>query len=275
MFQALGDLAAVDKFVNIQHHTAGTYAQLEMSTAPTRKRRLSVPQLLRLGSVLFRATLRSLTPSPCHCYCLGIMTTKTIKRMRRPPAAPTLRAKPKRGDFLPPDETAQSWERYVSGLELKQRRVVASQDAFLAAFAETGSVRTAAPAAGVLRSLVYYWQAHNLHRFKDRIDVAHHGFRERLQDIAIARIEEPQGNRGSDVLLLGTLNAHWPEKYRRDAMIVSNDASAQIWAQLTRLMADQVKQGITVTAPQTVEAQVRQVLGPGKPGESAESLDKS
>ena len=40
------------------------------------------------------------------------------------------------------------------------------------------------------------------------------GFREHLETVAMDRIADPQGNRGSDVLLLGMLNAAWPDKYR-------------------------------------------------------------
>jgi len=39
------------------------------------------------------------------------------------------------------------------------------------------------------------------------------------------RLENPQGNRGSDVLLISQLNARWPERYRQNSE--SKDASAK------------------------------------------------
>ena len=39
-------------------------------------------------------------------------------------------------------------------------------------------------------------------------------FADHLESMALTRIREPQGNRGSDVLLIAMLNAHRPELYR-------------------------------------------------------------
>jgi len=50
--------------------------------------------------------------------------------------------------------------------------------------------------------------------FKDLFDLANHSYRESLEDMAQERLENPQGNRGSDVLLIYQLNARWPERYR-------------------------------------------------------------
>ena len=50
--------------------------------------------------------------------------------------------------------------------------------------------------------------------FKELFELANHSYRESLEDMARERLENPQGNRGSDVLLISQLNARWPERYR-------------------------------------------------------------
>jgi len=118
---------------------------------------------------------------------------------------------------------------------------------------------------GLSRQLVYYWIAEDSYHFKSRLEHACHSFRERLQDIALSRIEEPQGNRGSDVLLMATLNAHWPEKYRRDSIIVNVDVAKDVLAEVRKLTAQRLAAAVTVEpGPATVAERVAGMLGPGE-----------
>ena len=88
--------------------------------------------------------------------------------------------------------------------------------AFLAAYAECGTIRRACRVVGVDRKTVYNWMRGDVDGFKELFELANHSYRESLEDLARERLENPQGNRGSDVLLISQLNARWPERYRQN-----------------------------------------------------------
>jgi len=96
----------------------------------------------------------------------------------------------------------------------KQRRDRMS--VFLGAYAECGTIRKACRVVGVDRKTVYNWLRGDVEGFKDLFELANHSYRESLEDMARERLENPQGNRGSDVLLISQLNARWPERYRQN-----------------------------------------------------------
>ena len=88
------------------------------------------------------------------------------------------------------------------------------QDRFLAAFRVRGTVSKAAEDAGIARETCYDWLQNDSQGFKDRMEEARRGFTETLENMMMDRLSEPQGNRGSDVLLMFSLNANNPSKYR-------------------------------------------------------------
>lgn len=98
----------------------------------------------------------------------------------------------------------------------------ARQGAFIAAYGEVGSVAKAAKAAGVPWGTVKSWMARDTYEFKTKYETAKEIFREYIQDVAWQRIlsQKPGDN---PLLLLNFLQAHWPEKYRRDANVGNND----------------------------------------------------
>jgi|TARA_R100000306_G_C4374771_1_gene141488 hypothetical protein len=98
----------------------------------------------------------------------------------------------------------------------------ANQDAFLAAFGTSGSVRSAAESVGIKRSTVDQWKSRNTHRFREKFRIAKEIFREYLQDIAVERIRD-QASNANPVLLITLLNAHYPELYRHDGRTATND----------------------------------------------------
>ena len=90
-----------------------------------------------------------------------------------------------------------------------KEETISVQNAFIAAYGECGTVRTAAKAAGVARSTVYKWEQDNTYGFKDKKLEALQVYREFLQDIARERVlaQNPKDN---PVLLLSMLNYHVP-----------------------------------------------------------------
>ncbi len=80
---------------------------------------------------------------------------------------------------------------------------------FLGAYAECGTIRKACRVVGVDRKTVYNWMRGDVEGSKELFELANHSYRESLEDMARERLENPQGNRGSDVLLISQLNARW------------------------------------------------------------------
>ena len=167
--------------------------------------------------------------------------------------------------FLPLDMSPHEWETYLANLDYGQKVSVARQDAFLKAYTDVGSIRSAAPGAGITRQTVHNWIKDDQYHFRSRFEQAILQFREQLQDLAIGRVKEQKPN-DNPVLLIAMLNAHWPEKYRRDTVVVANDASKQLVANLTQLMGQQMANQAAIEASpaeQTAEARVVKMLTNG------------
>lgn len=130
--------------------------------------------------------------------------------------------------------------------------MLANQQAVLEAFAKCGNLTQAAEAAGVHRSLPYQWldndatryavardagdgdsqidgldatdsdrgapstqldSRQNVPPFRARLALAERAYGDSLLRLMHERLHDPQGNRGSDVLLMFDIKAHHP-KYR-------------------------------------------------------------
>jgi hypothetical protein len=109
-----------------------------------------------------------------------------------------------------------------------------NQDAFLAAFAVSGTLKSAAEAIDIPRATIHAWARKDTHGFKVRYTEATEIFREYLQDIAVDRVKNQKPN-DNPVLLITLLNAHWPEKYRRDAHYADN-AAKEVMAEWKRFV---------------------------------------
>ena len=94
-----------------------------------------------------------------------------------------------------------------------KKNTEARQRAFLAEYAECGTILEAARAAGVGRTAVYDWQRDGRDGFRERIQHATPNFREHLEELAISRVHK-QGDNATPLLLITLLNANWPDKYR-------------------------------------------------------------
>ena len=99
--------------------------------------------------------------------------------------------------------------------DTQKTETLSRQKTFLAVYRETGSVRKSCDAMELKRPTVDSWIHRDLYGFKDQFRQALEDFREYLQDLAIGRVQDQKPN-DNPVLLITLLNAHWPEKYRRD-----------------------------------------------------------
>jgi hypothetical protein len=111
------------------------------------------------------------------------------------------------------------------------------QTVFLDAYAEAGTIRKAAKAAGVDRVTVYWWMKRDVLGFNERFEVhGRHAHREYLEDMVMDRLKDPQGNRGSDILLMAKNNAENPAKWRPNQQVADNTAK-EIIAKLREMAA--------------------------------------
>ena len=98
---------------------------------------------------------------------------------------------------------------------------------FLEAFEEWGTVKKGCEAAGVTRE-AYSWWHRTDPEFSKRVDLMRQSFAESLEALALDRVKNPDKNRGSDVLLLGLLNANMPAKYRPSVAMDQDSAKELI-----------------------------------------------
>ena len=95
--------------------------------------------------------------------------------------------------------------------------------------------------ANVDRSTVYAWGKADVQGFVARFQEAELEFRDKVQDIMLERIEEPEGNRGSDGLLSHLVNAVWPDKFR-DRPQQNEDIQLKIYEKLSEIASQDRKQ---------------------------------
>ena len=120
-----------------------------------------------------------------------------------------------------------------------QEAIRASQKkTLLVALEEWGTVRKACQVAGVSRPVFYLWNS-NDPEFSVSADAARKSFAESLEELALDRVRNPDKGKGSDILLLGLLNANMPHKFR--PQLSMNEDSAKELIVEWRKAAKEVK----------------------------------
>ena len=165
----------------------------------------------------------------------------------------------------PGEDWPTFWTRYLASLTVRELQTVATQDRYLKAYSELGTVTHAADRAGIVRWTAYEWHVQDAHHFRVRLEKARDAFVDSLESIALTRVKEPAGNRGSDVLLMGMLNANHPGKWRRDVTVIGGDLSKDILSEVRKLTAQRLASAVTVEpVPDTAEERVVKMLEPGE-----------
>ena len=127
---------------------------------------------------------------------------------------------------------------------IEKKRVWDRQEVFLAAYRETGRIATAARQAGMTRWAVIHWQRGDVFDFRNRLEAAHHDWCEdKIEGLIDSRLESPEGNRGSDILLMFKAKAEMPSKYREEVKIIDTSATKDLLAELRRLGQAKVVEG--------------------------------
>lgn len=93
------------------------------------------------------------------------------------------------------------------------------------------------------KSTIYQWRKKS-RAFTDDMTAALEEFSDRLESIALDRVVNPVGSRGSDILLLGLLNANRPGKFR-------NNNNGSNSADSTRELLSAVRLKLSATTSKT------------------------
>ena len=148
------------------------------------------------------------------------------------------------------------------------------QDAFLNAYAKTGTITSAANALGLSRKTHYAW-IRNCDGYKERFDEAREELVESLEGAAVERARDgvvvekvydkdtgklvKEKYRHSDLLLLALLRANKPEKYRENFVGAgTEEEDFKLTADLASQLALQINK---VRAKQQAGAEVNGVNG--------------
>jgi hypothetical protein len=94
--------------------------------------------------------------------------------------------------------------------------------------------------------------------FMRKVSEAQVEFGEYLEEIALERVKNPDKNRGSDVLLLGLLNANLPTKFRPQ-FAMSEDSAKDLIIEWRKAARDRVREE-KVKEPEALPASVEKTL---------------
>ena len=108
----------------------------------------------------------------------------------------------------------------------------------IATLEEYGTIRKACKVSGIPRTTYDIWNRDDP-EFSQAMDLARRSFAESLEELALDRVRNPEKGKGSDVLLLGLLNANMPHKFR--PQLALNEDSAKELITEWRKAAKEVK----------------------------------
>ena len=174
------------------------------------------------------------------------------------------------GDLIPQhDGDASGWEIIPTGAPeefglppdstFKQKQVWHRQEMFLEAFRRCGKIGKAATASGLTRWAVIHWQRNDAFSFNRRLEAAHEDYCERWEEGMDARLENPQGNRGSDILYMFKMKAEKPGKYRENVQVVGVEPVTQMLDRLTEMEAKRLERERQQLEQSSVEGEYREM----------------
>ena len=167
---------------------------------------------------------------------------------------------------LPPEAISDwpsFWEQYMASRTPLELSCIARQELVLESYAKVGALKASCEAIDRTYEMADMWVTRDVHYFRRRLAVAREQYTAGLELLMHDRLHEPQGNRGSDVLLMFDLKAKRPDVYRELPVILGSDQSRDLLAKLTAMAGADIAKRTTVEHVQTVEGRVRELL-PGK-----------
>ena len=143
-------------------------------------------------------------------------------------------APPTQDEAITLSAIALEWDIQWDSLTTKRQATFAAQERALAEYAVSRGVLNAAHAAGVHYETVEAWRRDNVLRFRERLAEANLAFLASIEKRITGRIDDPTGNRGSDVLLMFWAKAHAPELYR-ELPAMDDEVAKETLTQLRKL----------------------------------------
>ena len=132
------------------------------------------------------------------------------------------------------------------------RSVDQRQRDFCEALGKLGSITKAASLAGVSRETIRLWERDDRSGFRQKLRDAHATYADMLESMALERVQNPEGNRGSDTLLIALNNANSEKWKGNQVSVVVEDSVLQA---LTSLQALDAATRATLPAPAVVEGE--------------------
>ena len=133
---------------------------------------------------------------------------------------------------MAPEDQPHHWNR---SNDQRKDDMAKRKKKFLDSFEACGTIRGACNIVGVARPTYQRWVVGDAD-FAKEFDQRRVAFAERLEELALDRVRNPDKNRGSDLLLIGLLNANMPAKYRPQVAISEDSAKDLIieWRKASR-----------------------------------------
>jgi hypothetical protein len=134
------------------------------------------------------------------------------------------------------------------------------KEKFLNAYEEHGTIRAACSLIGIMRATYASWQVRDA-VFAREMDSRRQAFGEKLEGIALERVQNPGQGKGGDILLLGLLNANLPSKYRPQ-FAMSEDTAKDLIIEWRKAAKDISKEAVEKPAelPGKVEDTLAEIL---------------
>ena len=162
----------------------------------------------------------------------------------------------------------------AKGIPQSEEVRASRKKALLVALEEWGTIRKACQMAGVPRMTYYDWNS-NDPEFSVSVDAARKSFAESLEELALDRVRNPEKGKGSDILLLGLLNANMPHKFRPQLSMNEDSAKELIveWRKAAKEIKrdrPEVEEGTTLG--EDVEKTLQEILA--KKGADSKKLNE-
>jgi len=117
----------------------------------------------------------------------------------------------------------------------------ASQERVLEAFGKLGTVLHATRAASIDPKTHYNWMDADTLGYRARFGLALEHHADLTEGLMHERLTDPQGNRGSDILLIFKLKGLRPDRWREAALTV-DDAAKDTLKELRKLRREELRQ---------------------------------
>ena len=125
-----------------------------------------------------------------------------------------------------------------AGLDLHGVAAWPLQNAVILSYGSLGTLAKAADACNVPKTTAYHWENRDYLGFVTRLAIGRRMYQDYLENLVHDRLSDPTGNRGSDVLLMGALNANHPDKWSRNIQ-VTHEVGREVMATLQKIQEQQ------------------------------------